>query len=182
MCYTSVLGKHGGEDFGPVSWQRKKTLLASRILNDHFQLSTLCPMVASLIDNRSKNSKERILSGVPTYDTRRGSTWFGIPFLRKAILETNDSTLKLEAETHSVLRSIPPQWFQQSTRKLQEKWGKSVLSNSDYVEKVVFPPQDDCANHDFRKKKEWLEVSFLFVVTVFEGSSPGRHWFLRCCY
>lgn len=50
---------------------------------------------------------------------------------------------ELEAEANSVLKSIPPQWFQQNIRKLEERWQKCVLLDGDYVEKVVLPPQDE---------------------------------------
>ena len=49
---------------------------------------------------------------------------------------------ELENEARSVLESIPPQWFQQSIRKLQDRWQKCVLSEGDYVEKTVLPFED----------------------------------------
>ena len=50
---------------------------------------------------------------------------------------------ELEEETKSVLRAISPQWFRQSIRKLEERWGKCVALEGDYVEKVKLPQEDE---------------------------------------
>lgn len=61
-------------------------------------------------------------------------------FLRGRRFATRE---ELEAEACSVLSSIPPQWFRHSIRKLQDRWQKCVLSEGDYVEKVVISPEDE---------------------------------------
>ena len=61
-------------------------------------------------------------------------------FLRGRRFSTRE---ELETEARSVLQSIPPQWFYESIRKLQDRWQKCVSSGGDYVEKTVVPPEDE---------------------------------------
>ena len=86
----------------------------------------------------------------PPYSNLAISDYAIFPHMKSFLRGRRFHTRKeLEAEAHSVMRSIPPQWLQQNIRKLQERLQKCLLLDGDYVEKVTHPPQDERINAVF---------------------------------